>query len=326
MFDNIDRLEETLTGSGTSHRVNGIGVQEGFSGPLLQRPRQEIPKSKRRSFEFTTCILPSYISGQRPQPPVLPVIRFESEKEKEERLVARKKDILWITSRIRKNTDKVVPSWTGFNIVVRKDKMRIKDRVGYLPSINAPATSMATIHEMLVQVIKIKDELDLSGIVLVCDQAIYAKAIEIAWKHSDEFKPIVLRLGSFHTACIFMAAIGKRFKDAGFRDIVIESGIVADGSSNKVIEGKQYNRCIRTLKLLYEAFMWLIWKGFLNWISEENLIENEELNAQIEELCEAYSPNLFNKVLEDKSFLTVYELFQGYCQKLHDQNGSMCKF
>ena len=26
-FDNIDRLEETLTGSGTSHRVNGIIVQ-----------------------------------------------------------------------------------------------------------------------------------------------------------------------------------------------------------------------------------------------------------------------------------------------------------
>ena len=94
VFDNIDRLEEILTGSGTSHRVNGIGVQKGFIGPLLRRPRQEIPKYKRRSFEFTTCILPSYISGQRPQHPVLPVIRFESEKEKEERKVARKKDIL----------------------------------------------------------------------------------------------------------------------------------------------------------------------------------------------------------------------------------------
>lgn len=26
-WDNIDRLEETLTGKGTSHRVNGIAVQ-----------------------------------------------------------------------------------------------------------------------------------------------------------------------------------------------------------------------------------------------------------------------------------------------------------
>ena len=94
--------------------------------------------------------------------------------------------------------------------------------------------------KMLVRAIKIKEELQLSGIVLVCDHAIYAKAIEIAWKHSDEFKPIVLRLCSFHTACTFMAVIGKRFKDAGLTDIAIESGIADDGSMNRVLEGKEY--------------------------------------------------------------------------------------
>ena len=326
VYDNIDRLEETLSGSGTSHRVNGIGVQEGLVGPLFQRPVQDIPKSKRRSLEFTTHILPSYISGQRPQPPELQNIRFESEEEKTERLIARRKDLLWITSRIQKSIEKVVPSWTGFNIVVRKDKMQVKDRVGYLPSINSPATSMSTIHEMLVQAIKVKNELELSGIVLVCDQAIYAKAVEIAWKHCDEFKPIVLRLGAFHTACTFMAAIGKRFKDAGFRDITIESSIVAEGSLNKVIEGKQYNRCIRTHKLLYEAFMRLIWKGFLNWISEECVSDNEEVNAQIEDLCEEFSPEVFRNILKDKSFSIVYELFQDYRKTLYNENGNMCAF
>ena len=33
VYDNIDRLEETLTGSGTNHRINGIA---GFIGPLLK--------------------------------------------------------------------------------------------------------------------------------------------------------------------------------------------------------------------------------------------------------------------------------------------------
>ena len=37
IYDNIDRLEETLSGAGTSHRVNGIAVQRGFIGPLPEK-------------------------------------------------------------------------------------------------------------------------------------------------------------------------------------------------------------------------------------------------------------------------------------------------
>ena len=33
-YDNIDRLEETLGGGGTSHRVNGIIIQPRAFGPL----------------------------------------------------------------------------------------------------------------------------------------------------------------------------------------------------------------------------------------------------------------------------------------------------
>ena len=102
-----------------------------------------------------------------PPPPVLHTNRFESVEEKTERIIASKKYFLWITSRIRKNVKNIVPSWTGFNILVRKDRMRIKDRVGYFPSVNAPASSIATIHEMFVRAIKIKEELQLSGIVFV---------------------------------------------------------------------------------------------------------------------------------------------------------------
>ena len=40
-WDNIDRLEETLTGKGTTHRVNGILVQPTVYGPHL--PCAELP-------------------------------------------------------------------------------------------------------------------------------------------------------------------------------------------------------------------------------------------------------------------------------------------
>ena len=37
-WDNIDRLEETLSGAGVSHRVNGIAIQARHFGPNLPPP------------------------------------------------------------------------------------------------------------------------------------------------------------------------------------------------------------------------------------------------------------------------------------------------
>lgn len=36
-WENIDRLEETITGKGASHRVNGIAVQNKVYGPHLTK-------------------------------------------------------------------------------------------------------------------------------------------------------------------------------------------------------------------------------------------------------------------------------------------------
>ena len=51
VFDNIDRLEETLSGDGTTHRVNGIAIQEAFIGPLQIQPKANIERSKKRSID-----------------------------------------------------------------------------------------------------------------------------------------------------------------------------------------------------------------------------------------------------------------------------------
>ena len=51
--------------------------------------------------------------------------------------------------------------------------------VGYLPTINAPATEMSTVNKVLEQTIRIMQSLQLQNIVCVLDQALYAKAAEI---------------------------------------------------------------------------------------------------------------------------------------------------
>ncbi len=52
------------------------------------------------------------------------------------------------------------------------------------PTINAPTTEISTLHEILVCSQKIKENLELNSIVLVYDEAIYAKTTEILWNHS----------------------------------------------------------------------------------------------------------------------------------------------
>ena len=42
VYDNIDRLEETLYSARTTHRVNGIVIQKSFIGPKLPQSLTDI--------------------------------------------------------------------------------------------------------------------------------------------------------------------------------------------------------------------------------------------------------------------------------------------
>ena len=120
-------------------------------------------------------------------------------------------------------------------------------------------------HEILEQSEKIRVQLQLECIVVVFDQAIYAKACEIVWKHPKKFSNIVLRMGAFHTIGVLLRLIGMRFADAGMKDILVESSIVSAGSIDGVINGSSYNRAVRANKLLFEIMMRLIFSSFPEW-------------------------------------------------------------
>ena len=44
------------------------------------------------------------------------------------------------------------------------------------------------------------------------------------------FKGVLPRMGMFHTICTLFRIIGKRYADAGLKDLCIESGVIAEGS------------------------------------------------------------------------------------------------
>ena len=112
------------------------------------------------------------------------------------------KDLVWSLVYQRDIGNQQISGWTGFNILTTDKVAVAQDTISYLPTINAPATNMLTVYEVLRQTQMIKDALDLQHVVSVFDQALYAKAAEIKWKHPDKFSSIVLRMGAFHTSAI----------------------------------------------------------------------------------------------------------------------------
>ena len=223
-WDNIDRLEETTSGEGTSHRVNGIAVQPRIIWPSPQRNTKSCEKTKKRSIPSSPSSVATYNAGRRVGPSATVAIDVNTDKQVQE---ARCKNFIWLLTLISNpEEDQTISSWTGFNILVRNDKIVVQDTVGYLPTIIAPATDMLTVNEVLTQTLNIMKTLELKEIVCVFDQALYAKAAEITWKHDDKFKNIILRMGAFHTICN-LSTIGKRFQDAGLRDLCVEAGVIA---------------------------------------------------------------------------------------------------
>ena len=155
-------------------------------------------------------------------------------------------------------------STAGLDSIFRSATMSQWSR-SYLPTINAPATELATVHKVLNRTFSIKESLQLNSIICMFHQALYAKAAEIVWKH-EKFKNIIIRMGIFHTICNLLSILGKRFQDAGLKDLCVQSGVIVKGSVTGVMEGRKYNRAVRLYKLVYEAMMRFAWKAFLPWL------------------------------------------------------------
>ena len=315
-WDNIDRLEETTSGEGTSHRVNGIAVQPRIIGPMPQGEAKTIKQSPRRgAYPHHQAALPMYNTGRRVGPAVTVNLDVDADKQVQN---ARVKNMIWLLTRLSNpEEDQTISSWTGFNILIRNV---VQDTVSYLPTINAPATEMSTVNEVLTQTVNIMDTLELEEIVWVFDQALYAKAAEITWKH-EQFKNLILRMCAFHTICNLLSTIGKRFQDAGLRDLCVESGVIAEGSITAVMEGRKYNHAVRLHKIVYEAMMRVAWKVFLPWIQVNHGDEAHHLEEALRSIStfhDEVSQASFTKLMDDISLTRILQLFQEYLDSLRN--------
>ena len=75
------------------------------------------------------------------------------------------KTSFWILARMTNSNAQNISSWTCFNIQICDNVTVIQDNIGYLPTVNAPATQMSTVNEILNQSLNIMHSLKLAKIV-----------------------------------------------------------------------------------------------------------------------------------------------------------------
>ena len=137
VWDNIGRLEETISGEGTSHRVNGIVLQTKLVDPHPSKVLPSVDKTKKRSISTPPLMLSMYNVGQREGPPQATSVEVDTPAVVPP---AKEKNVVWIMARMSEHDDQSISSWTGFIILARDDVAVVPDNVGYIPTINAPAT------------------------------------------------------------------------------------------------------------------------------------------------------------------------------------------
>lgn len=92
--------------------------------------------------------------------------------------------------------------------------------------------------------------------VVAFEQQIYAKAMGIKWKHSEQFEGIVVRMGAFQTICTLLGKIGKRLQGAEMRDLCVEAQVIA-------IE-------LSVVRRVNNALTRQAWCGFRKWVPEKH--------------------------------------------------------
>ena len=173
-----------------------------------------------------------------------------------------------------------------------------------------------------------KTSLNLKSIVCLFDRSIFAKTTEIKWKEHTKFQDCLIMLGKFHTIMMFMTVIYNRFIDAALRDLVIQSGLLAEGSVDQVLSGKMYNTGVRVYKLTYEALFSLFsdaMEGFHKddcWNS--SFIEDDK--TRVVDLAKDASEIKFDQLCESEEFKTFYQIFLDYIEHIKTKGGQLAQF
>jgi hypothetical protein len=127
---------------------------------------------------------------------------------------------------------------------------------------------------------------------------------------------IVLRQGMFHTAMCYQACIGHLYGSAGLRDLLIEAGILTEGSVDKVLKGEHWERGFYALNIAAEGFKRLLFMAFIVQLESEDKHTMVLLQLDVDKLRCSLSHHELEKLKDSLNFARIELQFQAYTASL----------
>ena len=337
--DNNDLNEDTLDGKHTTHATTMVAYQRKAFGPELPPQSLADHSLKRRSLETPLSIQTIHDFGVRGRTVTLFLGKVQNIGPSfDNNPGIERNDFAWFLLRLNKhycllsaidaeNGQQTIPSWSAFNATVSPVTAQ-HTNVGYCPMIAGSATEYSTIYTVMKTIQDIGGILGQTKSVVTFDLAIYSKAKETQWRRPEEFKHLVIRMGGFHIALNFLSVIGKKFKENGIEDLLVESGLYGTTSTIAVLKGKSYNRGVRAHKLIMEALLRLQWKAFFRWLENANTdtqrleaVRMDQVQTNLIKCKAALSVGQVKNVFDGlcDSVENLHHLFQQFQSKSHFQ-------
>ena len=175
--------------------------------------------------------------------------------------------------------------------------------------VNSPITENAAIQHIIELSQAASREMQPQYTVLTFDLGVAKKAYEILWQNPNIFSDVLVKMGVFHITCSYFGALGKRLCCSGFEEILVESGICASGSINKVMSGKHYNRAMRVHKLTLEELERLLLEKF-----EE--VHGLDCASEVKDVLDVAisnpSQDVVNQALENGNYENLFDLYESF--------------
>ena len=158
-------------------------------------------------------------------------------------------DMAWCMTANHINDDEIeMPffgSWTVFNSMVA-DKCTIQSNLDYFPVIPYPPNE--SVHKDYPELfIDVKSDLEIDDIFCHSDQDVFYKITQIMWKEGDKYKGIINIMDSFHIFLVTLNFLYRKYGLLGLREWWVKTRIMADGSTNKVLEGRHISKLLKLL-------------------------------------------------------------------------------
>ena len=156
--------------------------------------------------------------------------------------------------------------------------------------------------------LKLATECGKSSIAVSYDLAIAKMALRIQAKEAPLYDNILIAIGAFHIKLAFFNAIGKYVEESGVSYILTEKEVLAGGSTNAFLKGKNYNRCKRLHGLFSVVMEMLHFESFLDQQDNKNEIV-QILKAEFKNLKKWKEDGTITLALEVEETMVQYSNF-----------------